>query len=211
MSVILSILNQKGGVGKTTLATNLAHSLVLEGSSVLLVDGDPQGSVRDWNDANGGDLIPVIGLDRETLPKDLSMVAKGFEWVIIDGAPQIAKLAAAAVKASDIVLIPVQPSPYDVWSASDLVDIVKARQIVADGKPNAAFIVSRAIKNTRLGDEVEKTLLEYGLPVFSSRTTQRVIYPSTASIGQTVFMGKDGPAIKEVTAICEELKEFSKC
>jgi chromosome partitioning protein len=69
MATVIAVLNQKGGSGKTTIATNLAHALQRDGYKVLLVDSDPQGSTRDWNEANGGNIIPVVGLDRETLAK----------------------------------------------------------------------------------------------------------------------------------------------
>lgn len=208
MPVTVAILNQKGGSGKTTIATNLAYSLQCEGKRVILIDSDPQGSARDWNEQNDGELLPVVGLDRETLPKDLKAISDGYDWIIIDGAPSIAKLSAAAVKASDLVLIPVQPSPYDIWSCADLVDIVSARQEVTDGKPLAAFVISRAIKNTKLSREVKDALMGYNLPVFSSRTTQRVAYPTTAALGITVFHQKKGDALKEIVALREEMKEF---
>jgi len=205
---VIAVLNQKGGSGKTTIATNLAHCLKLADANVLLVDSDPQGSSRDWNEANGGQLLPVVGLDRETLPTDLKAIEKGYDFVLIDGAPQIAKLAAAAVKAADVVLIPVQPSPYDIWAAADLVDVLQARQDITEGKPKAAFIISRAIKNTKLSGEVKEALESYGLPVFSNGTTQRVIYPTSASVGQTVFSEPGNPAIQEVEQLAEELLEF---
>ena len=207
-SVIIAVLNQKGGSGKTTIATNLAHSLLIQSNSVLLVDSDPQGSTRDWNTANDGELLPVIGLDRETLPKDLKRISANYEWVVIDGAPQIAKMSAAAVKAADVIIIPVQPSPYDVWATADLVDIIKARQAVANGFPKAAFLISRSIKNTKLNREVYEALHGYDLPIFKNGTTQLVIYPTTASKGLTVFSQPGNPAITEIENIRKELQEF---
>jgi len=205
---VTAILNQKGGSGKTTIATNLAHAIKRAGANVLLVDSDPQGSARDWNEANQGELLPVVGLDRKTLPTDLKAIRSGYDYIIIDGAPQIAQLAAAALKTADVVLIPVQPSPYDIWATQDLVDVIKARQEILEGKPKAAFIISRAIKNTKLSGEVEEALESYELPLFKHGTTQRVIYPTSASTGETVFKEPNGPAAKEITAIAEELMEF---
>ncbi len=205
---IIAVLNQKGGSGKTTTSTNLAFALQQAGSKVLLIDSDPQGSARDWNEANGGELIPVVGMDRETLPADLKAIQSGYDFVVIDGAPQIAKLAAAAIKVADIVIIPVQPSPYDIWAAADLVELVKARQEVTDGQPLAAFLISRAITNSKLSGEVKEALQEYGFPVLKNGTTQRVVYPTTASIGETVFCQPASPAVNEIEAIAEEILEM---
>jgi chromosome partitioning protein len=205
---IISVLNQKGGSGKTTIATNVAHALSLEGEKVLLVDSDPQGSARDWSEANEGELLPVVGLDRETLAKDLLRISEGYQWVIVDGAPQLARMAAAAVKVSDMVLIPVQPSPYDIWATADLVEIVKARQEVTNGSPKAAFVISRAIKNTKLGKEVGNALSEYEIPILKSVITQLVVYPTTASKGLSVLHGADTTAIAEIKSLLTEIKEF---
>lgn len=206
--ITIAVLNQKGGSGKTTLATNLAHALSLHGDRVLLADADPQGSSRDWSEANPERLIPVIGLDRETLPKDLPAISHGYDWIVIDGAPQIAKLSAAAVKAAHLVLIPVQPSPYDIWACADLVDIIQARQTICDGQPLAAFVISRVIKNTKLGREVLDALSDYNLPVLNATTSQRVAYPTTASEGLTVFQDpKSKAAADEITAIKLEIME----
>jgi chromosome partitioning protein len=205
---IISVLNQKGGSGKTTIATNIAHALSLEGEKVLLVDSDPQGSARDWSEANEGELLPVVGLDRETLAKDLLRISEGYQWVIVDGAPQLARMAAAAVKVSDMVLIPVQPSPYDIWATADLVEIVKARQEVANGFPKAAFVISRAIKNTKLGKEVGNALSEYEIPILKSVITQLVVYPTTASKGLSVLNSADNTAITEIKSLLTEIKSF---
>lgn len=207
-TIIIAILNQKGGVGKTTLCNNLGVAFTLEGKSVLLVDSDPQGSLRDWNDANSASLLPVVGLDRETLPMDLKAIKEGYDIIIIDGAPQSTKLASAGVKAADIVLIPCTPSPYDVWASADLVEIVKARQDVTDGKPKGFFVITKARKNTKIGNDVYKAIGDYGLPTLKQSTTDLLTYRETAAKGETIYQDKDAKnAIKEIDNIRNELME----
>ena len=202
----IAILNQKGGSGKTTLSVNLARALQLNGHTVQLVDSDPQGSARDWAEAGGIELIEVVGLDRKNLLASLEGKKDGEGFIVIDGCPQAAEMAVAAIRAADLVLIPVQPSPYDIWAAAELVDLVKTRQEVTDGRPVAAFVVSRAIRSTRLASEVAEALEEYGIPVLEAGTTQRVVYASTAGEGKTVFEEPQSKAAQlEVQAIASEI------
>ena len=212
MCFVISVLNQKGGSGKTTLATNLARAIQLKNYKVLLVDSDPQGSARDWNEANEGEIVSVVGLDRETLPKDLKAISSGYHFIVVDGAPQIAKLSAAGVKAANLILIPVQPSPYDVWACADLVDLVKSRQAI-DSALKAAFVITRAIRNTKLANDVTKALANYELPIIGTCTFQRVAYATTAAKGLTVFDVEDSTTVlakDEMGKICNEVLEISK-
>ena len=202
---IIAILNQKGGVGKTTLATNIATKLHLNKSKVLLIDSDPQGSARDWH-AAGSSEIPVIGIDRPTLDKDIQKIAGQFDWVVIDGAPQLTDMAISAIKCADIIVIPVQPSPYDIWASSDLVEIIKHRQQLTDGKPKAFFCISRKIASTSLSKEIAEALEGYDLPVMKSYTSQRIIYAKSAAEGQTVFDASNNEAIQEITNIVTEIE-----
>jgi len=211
MFLIVGILNQKGGARKTTISINLARGLQQDKERVLIIDSDPQGSARDWHAAGDGELITVVGLDRPTLNKDIKAISNGYDWILIDGAPQLSNMAVAAIKCSDIVLIPVQPSPYDIWATEDLVDVIKARQQITDGSPKAAFVISRQITNTKLGKEVRKVLSGYGLPVFKNGTFQRVTYAQTATEGSTVFdADPNGEATKEIRQLISELKEFTR-
>lgn len=137
----------------------------------------------------------------------LGSVAKGKDWVIIDGPPQVKDIAISAIKAADLVLIPVQPSPYDIWAAEGLVELIKERQEISNGRPRAAFLISRAIKRTTLSSGVRDALARYQLPVIQAQVTQRVIYPSTAARGSTVLEeDPDSDAAREIREMLTEVK-----
>lgn len=205
----IAILNQKGGAGKTTIATHLARAYQLQGNDVLLIDSDPQGSARDWAAVKDDQPVTVIGIDRPTIERDIKNVGKGRDIVVIDGAPQAADLAVSAIKAADVIIIPVQPSPYDIWATADLVDLVKSRIEITDGKLKAAFVISRTIKNTKLGQEIDDALAGYGLPILKTRVTQRVFYPTSAAAGTTVLdIEPESDASKEILALAEEINQL---
>ena len=205
---VIAVLNQKGGAGKTTIATHLARALQIGGAEVLLIDSDPQGSARDWAAVREEQPPSVAGIDRPTIERDLKNIARK-DFVVIDGAPQAADLAVSAIKAANFILIPVQPSPYDIWATADLVDLVKQRIEVTDGKLRAAFVVSRAIKGTKIGSEITDALTGYGLPVLASRITQRVGYPGSAAVGSTILdLEPDSEAAREVMALADEIKQI---
>ena len=152
--------------------------------------------------------LSVVGIDRPTIERDLKNLGPK-DVVVIDGAPQAADLAVSAIKAAHFILIPVQPSPYDIWATADLVDLVKQRIEVMNGRLRAAFIVSRAIKGTRISSEVTEALNGYRLPVLDARITQRVSYPGTAAGGSTVLdIEPEGDAAREVRAMLKNVKEF---
>jgi chromosome partitioning protein len=205
---VIAVMYQKGGVGKTTLATHLAKAFQMRGKEVLLVDSDPQGSARDWSMADPEQTLPVVGLDRPTLEKDIKPLLRNTDIVIIDGPPRHEQVVASAIKVADIVLMPVQPSPYDVWAGADLVKLLKERQNLL-GTPKCAFVLSRVIKRTKIGGEVRSALDETEIPVFQNYTTQRVVYPNAAATGKTVFEAEPGgEAALEMMAIVDELEAF---
>jgi chromosome partitioning protein len=205
--MIISILNQKGGTGKTTLAVNMAREYTKRNCKTLLVDSDGQGSALRWHEESGGELIDLTCLPVTTLDKDVLKFTDRYQRIIIDGVPSVSPLTICAIKAADVVLIPVQPSPYDIWATEDLVKLVKQRQELSDGKLKAAFVVSRRIKGTKIGNEIVKQLTSFELPVFLHGTYQRIEYAKAVQEGRTVCDLKSEAAL-EVTAIVNELEEF---
>ncbi|MFO1039785.1 MAG: ParA family partition ATPase [Geminicoccaceae bacterium] len=207
--MIVAVLNQKGGVGKTTLALHLAAALVERGGKVLVIDADPQGSALDWAAARPGEpLFPVIGLPRPNLHKEVPRHATGYDWVIIDGPPRVNELARSALLAADLVVVPVQPSPYDVWAAREIVSLVKEAAVFKETQI-ARFAVNRKITNTAIGRDVFDALAEFEIPVLRNVISQRVAFAESAARGATVLEhDPEGPAAREVRAVAQELVEL---
>ncbi|MBW5291208.1 MAG: Chromosome (plasmid) partitioning protein ParA [Candidatus Ruthia sp. Asou_11_S2] len=204
---IIAILNQKGGVGKTTLTINLAYSLQQDGYKVMIVDSDPQGSARDWNNETNGAIVPVVGLDRASLATDIKAVSKGYDFVLIDGAPRLAKNMAAAIKCADIILIPVKPSAFDVWASDELIDMIEQRQEF-DSNLKAFIVISQAIQNTKITGEVVEVFAndnDSKIPILNTKIINRTAYAQSASAGKTVFHTTDKKAQQEINNIKKEL------
>ena len=209
--MIIGVLNQKGGVGKTTLSVNLAASLTRTGARVLLIDADPQGSALDWAAAREGEpLFTVIGFPRPTVHKDIAQLGQGYDHIVIDGPPRVTDLARSAIMASDVVLIPVQPSPYDIWAAAEVVKLIEEASVYKENL-KAAFVVNRKIANTAIGRDVGEALASYPVPVLAASVTQRVVFAEAVAQGLAVHeIDQEGPAATEIEAVAAELMEFAR-
>ena len=206
--MIIGILNQKGGVGKTTLAVNLAAALQRQGGRVLLIDADPQGSALDWAAAREGPpLFAVVGLPRATVHKEIAVIGQGYDHIVIDGPPRVTDLARSAIMASDLVMIPVQPSPYDIWAADEVVKLIEEARVYKENL-KSVFAVNRKIANTAIGRDVGEALAAYPLTVLKAFVTQRVVFAEAVAQGKSVFeVDQEGQAAKEVQAVLDELME----
>ena len=208
--MIVSFLNQKGGVGKTTLAINVAGEFARRGKRVLVIDGDPQGSALDWAAARKEPpLFPVVAIPRATIHREIDKLSEGYDFVVIDGPPRVTELAQSIIMASDVVIIPVQPSPYDVWAADEIVRLLKEFSI---RKPDliAAFAVNRKIANTALGRDVTEGLEGFGLRIFGSHISQRVIFAESAAVGKLAAeIDAASPGTREVETLTNEIMEIA--
>lgn len=207
--MIISFLNQKGGVGKTTLSIHVAANLSLLNYKVLLVDADIQGSAFDWVTVRKADkLFNIIGLHKPILHKELKSLSKGYDFVIIDGPPRVYDVARSAIVSSDLVLIPIQPSPYDVWAAKEVIDLINevSAPISEIKKIQSAFVINRKIYNTAIGRDVIEALEQYNTPVLESHVCQRISYAESASEGLSVMEDKkDKLAINEINSLTTEI------
>lgn len=207
--MIVALLNQKGGVGKTTLAIHLAAALAQKGRTMLL-DADPQGSAVSWSSQREtAPPFTVTALAKPTIHRDIDQLAHGYVHVVIDGPPRASDLARSVIMAADFILIPVQPSPYDLWAAQETVDLIQEAMTY---KPNlkAAFILNRKTANTAISKSAKDVLSELPFPVLSAEIAQRVIFAESAATGETVTeRDPKGRAAEEVAAFVKEIEKVA--
>tara|TARA_B100001996_G_C18550533_1_gene550635 strand:+ start:292 stop:897 length:606 start_codon:yes stop_codon:yes gene_type:complete len=199
--MIIGLLNQKGGVGKTTLSVSIAHELLRRQpqSRVLVADADPQQSSLTWSEArNKAPPFHVIGLAKKSIHRDLPPIAVGYDFTNIDGPAKSSELARSCIMAADVVIVPCTPSPYDVWASKDTVDLIEEANIYKD-KLQGVFVINRKIANTAIGRDVVEALELLKLPVLKSHVSQRVIFAEAAGSGMTVFdIEPGGKAAQEI-------------
>ena len=208
---VVAVLNQKGGVGKTSLALNLAAALAKGGSKVQYIDADPQGTALDWNAARtASSLFPVVGIPKNTLHKDMETLAAPYDWTFVDGPPLVFDVAKSAIMASDFVLLPMQPSAFDIWSAKKMIDLVIEAQTFK-ASLNYGLVVSRRAANTAISKNFRQSL-QAAYPESTTLRTeigQRVAFVESAAQGLTVIETEPkGAAATEIHNLIAEIKEM---
>lgn len=204
---IIGLVNQKGGVGKTTISTHIATKLHMDGNKVLLVDCDPQGTLTTWHN-HGNSEITCIGQQNSIhIHKNIKDVGKDYDVVVVDGPAGVNKdnINVSIIKCADLIIIPVQPSSYDIEAARDFAEMIHCAMQTRENL-KAYFCLSMKRSNVRIDDELIYTLEEYGIPILNSNTYIRIEYQRSAINGKTVFDTTDNYAIQEIKSITDEIK-----
>ena len=206
--MIISFLNQKGGVGKTTLSVNVAGCLARQGHRVLLIDADKQGSATTWASLREDAPFQVVSMARANMARDALKLAQDYDHTIIDGPPHAEEIARSCIVASDFVALPIEPSGLSTWASDLTVRQVKEAQ---EFKPSlkCGFVVSRKIGKTVIGRDIRNMAAEAGLPILESEIEQRVAFAEGMTMGQTIFeWAGDSNAAREIEHLTKEIERY---
>jgi chromosome partitioning protein len=206
--MIIAFVNQKGGTGKTTLSVNVAATLARDGSKVLLVDADKQGSANTWASLRHETPFQVVSMARENMARDAMKLAADYEHTIIDGPPHAQEVARSCIIAADFVALPIEPSGLSTW-ASDLT--VRQVREAQEYKPSlkCGFVVSRRIGKTVIGRDIRAMASEAGIPILEADIEQRVAFAESMTMGQTIFEWSPGSAAEaEISRLSREIMRY---
>ncbi len=209
MAIVITVAQQTGGTGKTTLAANLAAALA-PASRVALLDIDPQKSLTRWHAIRivrdvQASALTFSDVSGWRLAAELERLKRSHDVVLIDSPPQIDTDARLAIRGADLVLIPVQPSPPDVWAAEGTLALAAAE------RRKARVVLNRVPPASRLGEAVKADLLTRNLPLLRAAIGNRTGFATAfaAGLGVTEAAPRSSAAA-ELRALLDELREITE-
>jgi chromosome partitioning protein len=203
--MIISFVNQKGGVGKTTSAINFAASLKRRNFKIGFIDADPQGSATQWHAVEGNKAFEVMHRPQPIPGDELKELAQDYDYLVIDAPPANSDITKSILAVTDLSIIPLSPSSLDIWSCKGTLEMVDAAR---EQNPDldARLLINRKIPGTRLGREARDSLAVFNMDVLDTELCQRVAYIEAMTSGVSVMQYEpDSKAANEVESLCDEI------
>ncbi|HSI39274.1 MAG TPA: ParA family partition ATPase [Xanthobacteraceae bacterium] len=204
---IITLAQQKGGSGKTTLAAHLAVALVRAGNRVALLDVDPQGSLGEWFEAREATLgEAATGLDFRTASgwgarREARSLARDYDMVVIDTPPKSDVESRPAIEVASLVAVPVQPTPIDLWATAPVLAMI-AKEGTA-----SLLVINRAVARVGLTQEISDSIRALGHPAAQTRLGNRVGFAASMGDGRTILeTDPSSKGAQEIEALVAEIK-----
>jgi len=203
--MIISFVNQKGGVGKTTTAINLAIGLKKKNYNLVFIDADPQGSAIQWHAIEGNKSFEILHHPSPIQATDIRQLSMNYDYIIIDAPPAIGDISKAILAVTDLAIIPLSPSALDVWSCWGTLKMIdEIRPLNSDIE--VKLLINRKIPGTRIGRDSRETMKEFQMDVFNTELCQRVAFIDAMTSGVSVMQyAPHSKAAGEIERLCEEI------
>ena len=203
--MIISLVNQKGGVGKTTAAINLSVALKRKNNSLLFIDADPQGSAVQWQGVESNKAFEIKHRPGPINQTEIKAMAKQNDYIVIDAPPALGDITRSILAVTDLAIIPLSPSPLDIWSCWKTLELIQ--EIKQDNtKLKSKLLISRKIPGTRLGRDARDAMGVFNKELFGTELCQRVAYIESMTSGVSVMQYAPGSkAADEIVRLCEEI------
>lgn len=188
---MITFAAQKGGAGKSALTLHMGAELHARGRDVLLVDADPQATTSTWHEAGvkRGAAIPAVVAVGEGLRHAVAPLRPKHEYMLVDTQGRNAAAVGGALAVTDVILLPTQPRPGDVWSLATTIRIVK--ETIRNERPDLkAAIVITCSRNTRIGRAALEALSGTGIPVLRTQLRLSTDYDEALNVGEGIAQYK---------------------
>lgn len=203
--MIISLTNQKGGVGKTTIAINMASYIASKDRRVLVVDADPQGRIMQWQSISAHNTFDLIHHPLDTLHTDINELSEGYEHIIIDAPPSNSDITLSALLISNLAIVPIEPSPLSIWASTEIVSLIEHAKKY-NGQLEGRLLISRRVVGTVIGRGVREALESYGLALTQTEICQRSDFVKSLIQGLSVLRyAPSSEAAKEIRSLCDEI------
>ncbi len=211
---VLAISNLKGGVGKSTIAQNVAMQFAMKGVKVCIADTDTeQKTSAKWATMHNSDVlsVPVYTISPDKVSQEIIALKKKFDLVIVDGTPALTELTTRIIILSDVVVVPILPGGGDIWALENFLERYKEAKVTKEsygGSVDIAVVVNRYNDRTTLDREVVNAIQDFGIRILQTKLTNRVSYREATISGISIHDTKDEKAKQEIDDLTKEIESL---
>lgn len=203
--MIISFVNQKGGVGKSTAAINIAASLKRRNYKLMFIDADPQGSATQWQAVEDNNAFEILHHPEPVNKNDIEKLSQDYDYLVIDAPPAIGEITKSILAVTDLAILPLSPSSLDYWSCKGTLEMIDDAQL-ENPDLDVKFLINRKIPGTRVGRQARASLDEFNMDILDAELCQRVAYIEAMTAGVSVMQyAPNSIAADEIEQLCDEI------